>query len=136
MKYKKADRKSTGHVQRPRRFELRLSDEEHAQFLELEKALGMNRADIVRIWVLQHSKKMLVNTTEIMKLLDSTGTEIGRSGNKINKMAKQANILQQQGILQPSLIRDLATLFTEYIQLQRRLERTFRYLLRLIRRQA
>ncbi|VTP87517.1 hypothetical protein [Sphingobacterium daejeonense] len=97
MKYKKADRKSTGHVQRHRRFELRLSDEEHAQFLELEIALSMNRADIVRIWVLQHSKKMLVNTTEIMKLLDSIGTEIGRSGNKINEMAKTSQHLATTG---------------------------------------
>lgn len=136
MKNRIKKRNPASHQQRSRRFELRLSEAERTQFLELEKELGLSRADIVRIRVLQHSKKMLVNTTEIMKLLDSIGTEIGRSGNNINQLAKHANTLQQQGILQASLIRDLAPLLTEYIRLQRRLEQSIRQLIRLIRGQA
>ncbi|MFE2861678.1 ribbon-helix-helix domain-containing protein [Sphingobacterium multivorum] len=136
MKNKKGNRKPTTHEQRTRRFELRLSEAERAQFLELEKALGLSRADIVRIRVLQHSKKMLVNTAEIMKLLDSIGTEIGRSGNNINQLAKHANTLQQQGMLHSSLVRDLAPLLTEYIRLQRRLEQSIRQIIRLIRGQT
>lgn len=136
MKNRKANRKSISNEQRTRRFELRLSEAERAQFLELEKALGLSRADIVRIRVLQHSKKMLVNTTETMKLLDSIGTEIGRSGNNINQLAKHANTLRQQGMLHAALIRDLAPLLTEYIRLQRRLEQVIRQLIRLIRGQT
>ncbi|MBL1410080.1 plasmid mobilization relaxosome protein MobC [Sphingobacterium faecale] len=113
-----------------------MSEAERAQFLELEKELGLSRADIVRIRVLQHSKKMLVNTTEIMKLLDSIGTEIGRSGNNINQLAKHANILQQQGMLRAVLIRDLIPLLTEYVRLQRELEQSIRQLIRLIRGQT
>ncbi|WP_312362435.1 hypothetical protein [Sphingobacterium sp.] len=129
-------RKPASLEQRSRRFELRLSEAERAQFLELEKALGLSRADIVRIRVLQQSQKMLVNTTEIMKLLDSIGTEIGRSGNNINQLAKHANTLQQQGMLQSGLLRDLAPLLSEYIQLQRRLEQSIRQLIRLIKGQT
>ncbi|MCC2598289.1 hypothetical protein [Sphingobacterium sp. FBM7-1] len=136
MKNKKGNLKTVAHEQRTRRFELRLSEAERAQFLELEKALGLSRADIVRIRVLQHSKKMLVNTTEIMKLLDGIGTQIGRSGNNINQLAKHANTLQQQGMLHSTLIRDLAPLLTEYIRLQRKLEQSIRRLIRLIRGQA
>ncbi|WP_185212279.1 plasmid mobilization relaxosome protein MobC [Sphingobacterium mizutaii] len=136
MKNRKGNRKPTTHEQRTRRFELRLSEVERAQFLELEKALGLSRADIVRIRVLQHSKKMLVNTTEIMKLLDSIGTEIGRSGNNINQLAKHANTLQQQGMLHDVLIRDLIPLLTEYVRLQRELEQSIRQLIRLIRGQT
>ncbi len=136
MKKKKGNRKPTAHEQRTQRFELRLSEAERTQFLELEKALGISRADIVRIRVLQHSKKMLVNTTEIMKLLDSIGTEIGRSGNNINQLAKHANILQQQGMLHDILIRDLIPLLTEYVRLQRELEQSIRQLIRLIRGQT
>ncbi|MGJ1261786.1 hypothetical protein [Sphingobacterium spiritivorum] len=132
MKNRKANRKSLSNEQRNRRFELRLSEAERAQFFELEKALGLSRADIVRIRVLQHSKKMLVNTTEIMKLLDGIGTEIGRSGNNINQLAKHANSLQQQGMLHSAIIRDLAPLLTEYIRLQRKLEQSVRRLIRLM----
>ena len=136
MKNSIKKRKPASHEQRSRRFELRLSEAERTQFLDLEKSLGLSRADIVRIRVLQHSKKMLVNTTEIMKLLDGIGTEIGRSGNNINQLAKHANTLQQQGMLHSTLIRDLAPLLTEYIRLQRRLEQSIRQLIRLIRGQT
>lgn len=136
MKNRKGNRKPTAHEQRTRRFELRLSEAERAQFLELEKALGLSRADIVRIRVLQHSKRMLVNTTEIMKLLDSIGAEIGRSGNNINQLAKHANTLQQQGMLHAVLISDLIPLLTEYVRLQRELEQSIRQLIRLIRGQT
>ncbi len=136
MKNRKGNRKPTAQEQRTRRFELRLSEAERTQFLELEKALGLSRADIVRIRVLQHSKKMLVNTTEIMRLLDGIGTEIGRSGNNINQLAKHANTLRQQGMLHAVLISDLIPLLTEYVRLQRELEQSIRQLIRLIRGQT
>lgn len=136
MKSRKGNRKPTAHEQRTQRFELRLSEAERSQFLELEKALGLSRADIVRIRVLQHSKRMLVNTTEVMKLLDSIGTEIGRSGNNINQLAKHANTLRQQGMLHAALISDLIPLLTEYVRLQRELEQSIRQLIRLIRGQT
>lgn len=136
MKNRKGNRKPTAQEQRTRRFELRLSEAERAQFLELEKALGLSRADIVRIRVLQHSKRMLVNTTEVMKLLDSIGTEIGRSGSNINQLAKHANTLRQQGMLHASVISDLIPLLTEYVRLQRELEQSIRQLIRLIRGQT
>ncbi|WP_182982328.1 plasmid mobilization relaxosome protein MobC [Sphingobacterium sp. UME9] len=79
---------------------------------------------------------MLVNTTEIMKLLDGIGTEIGRSGNNINQLARHANTLQQQGMLRAVLIRDLVPLLTEYVRLQRELEQSVRQLIRLIRGQT
>ncbi|WP_166333041.1 plasmid mobilization relaxosome protein MobC [Sphingobacterium chungjuense] len=136
MKNRKRSNKPATCEQRTRRFELRLSEAERAQFLELEKALGLSRADIVRIRVLQHSKKMLVNTTEIMKLLDGIGTQIGRSGNNINQLAKHANTLRQQGMLHSVIMRDLAPLLTEYISLQRKLEQSVRRLIRLMRGQT
>ena len=130
MKNRKGNRKPTAHEQRTRRFELRLSEAERTQFLELEQSLGISRADIVRIRVLQHSKKMLVNTSEMMKLLDSIGTELGRSGNNINQLARHANILNRQQRLDPGVVAEFNALFTEYIRTQRELEKTLRQLLR------
>lgn len=135
MKSRTGKRKPLSNDQRTRRFELRLSEAERGQFLELEKSLGVSRADIVRIRVLQYSKRMLVNTTEMMKLLDSIGTELGRSGNNINQLARHANTLQRQGILHPALVHDLTPLLSEYIRVQRELEKSLRQLLRLMRRQ-
>ena len=136
MKNRTGKRKPLYNDQRTRRFELRLSEAERGQFLELEKSLGISRADIVRIRVLQHSKRMLVNTSEMMKLLDSIGTELGRSGNNINQLARHANTFQRQGILGAALIHDLTPLLGEHIRIQRELEKSFRKLIRLIRGQT
>lgn len=48
-----------GFVLKTRRFELRLSEQELQQLIELEKSLGISRADIVRIRVLQKQPKCL-----------------------------------------------------------------------------
>lgn len=135
MKSRTGKRKPLSNDQRTRRFELRLSEAERGQFLELEKSLGVSRADIVRIRVLQYSKKMLVNTAEMMKQLDSIGTELGRSGNNINQLARHVNTLQRQGITHPALVHDLTSLLSEYIRVQRELEKSLRQLLRLMRGQ-
>lgn len=116
-----------------RRFELRLSDQELNQFLELEKSLGISRADIVRIRVLKNSSKMLVNTKELMCQLDQIGAELGRAGNNINQLARHANILQKQGLLGPNVTAEFTSLFLEYIKVQRELEKLIRQIIRLMR---
>lgn len=136
MKNRIGKSKSASCEQRTKRFELRLSEAERSQFLELEKSLGLSRADIVRIRVLQYSKKMLVNTTKMMELLDGIGTELGRSGNNINQLARHANTLQKQGMLNPDPLNELTPLLSEYIRVQRELEKSFRKLIRLIRGQS
>lgn len=116
-----------------RRFELRLSDQELHQFLELERSLGISRADIVRIRVLRNSSKMLVNTKELMNQLDKIGAELGRAGNNINQLARHANILQKQGLLGPNVTAEFTSLFSEYIKVQRELEKLIRQIIRLMR---
>lgn len=93
-----------------RRFELRLSEPELHQFLELEKSLGISRADIVRIRVLKNSTKMLVNAKELMKQLDLIGAELGRSGNNINQLARHANVLHKRGMLRHEVTAEFSTL--------------------------
>jgi cation transport regulator ChaC len=116
-----------------RRFELRLSDEELKDFLALEKSLGISRADIVRIRVLKNSAKMLVNTKELMKQLDLIGTELGRSGNNINQLARHANTLHKQGQVTQGVVSDFIIVFTEYIKIQQELEKLIRQLIRLLK---
>ncbi|MBB5440632.1 cation transport regulator ChaC [Pedobacter sp. AK017] len=119
---------------RTRRFELRLTEDEFNVFVALEKSLGMSRADIVRIRVLKNSDVVLVNARELLGLLDSIGTELGRSGNNINQLARHANILRRQGMLEAQTADEFNHLFKQYIFLQTELEKSFRQLLRLMTR--
>ncbi|RZJ92797.1 MAG: MobC family plasmid mobilization relaxosome protein [Chryseobacterium sp.] len=116
-----------------RRFELRLSEEELLQFLDLEKSIGISRADIVRIRVLKNSTKMLVNSKELMGRLDEIGTELGRAGNNINQLARHANVLNKKEMLATGTFADLTSLMSSYIDVQRELEKILRQLIRLMR---
>lgn len=116
-----------------RRFELRLSEQELKQFLELEKSLGISRSDIVRIRVLKNATNMLVNAKELMKKLDVTGAELGRSGNNINQLARHANILHKQGLLSQSIATEFNSLLGEYITIQQELEKVIRQIIRLMK---
>lgn len=120
---------------RVRRFELRLSEAEHAQFLELERTLGISRADIVRIRVLKNSTKMLLDTRELFKRLDRIGAELGRVGNNINQLAKHANVLNKRGMLMPEIVESFNKLFTDHINVQKEMEKQFRQLIRLMKGQ-
>ncbi|MEJ5993252.1 plasmid mobilization relaxosome protein MobC [Pedobacter sp. Du54] len=118
-----------------RRFELRLSEQELMQFLEMEKSLGISRSDIVRIRVLKNADNMLTNTKELMKKLDGIGSELGRSGNNINQLAKHANILQKQGLLSQSVATEFTSLLGGYITVQQELEKNIRQIIRLMKGQ-
>ncbi|WP_313492286.1 plasmid mobilization protein, partial [Sphingobacterium multivorum] len=76
------------------RFELRLTENEKAQFLALEKSLGINRSEIVRNRVLNRSSRILVDSKTILQMLDTLGSELGRSGNNINQLARHINTLK------------------------------------------
>ncbi|MFD2964367.1 MULTISPECIES: ribbon-helix-helix domain-containing protein [Olivibacter] len=125
--YPSKDRLSAPKI---RRFELRLSEPELQQFLQLEKSLGISRADIVRIRVLKNSANMLVNAKELMKQLDGIGAKLGRSGNNINQLARHANILHNQGLLSQSVATEFNSLLGHYITVQRELEKIIRQIIR------
>ena len=116
-----------------RRFELRLSEQELKQFLELENSLGISRSDIVRIRVLKNAANMLLNAKELMKKMDAIGTELGRSGNNINQLARHANILHKQSLLSQSVVIEFNSLLGSYIVTQQELEKIIRQIIRLMK---
>lgn len=127
------DKKASVPLTKTRRFELRLSEVELQQFLELERFLGISRSDIVRIRVLKNSQGILINTKELMKVLDSTGAELGRAGNNINQLARHANGLAKQRMLNHEIISEFNILLTSYISVQQELEKIMRQLIRLMK---
>lgn len=117
------------------RFELRLTQNEKAQFIALEKSLGINRSEIVRNRVLNYSSGILVDSKTILQMLDTLGSEMGRSGNNINQLARHINTLKLQGKLEPGELSPFPSLIADYIKYQRQIEQEFRNLMRLIKGQ-
>lgn len=65
------------------RYYLSLSSAEHKKFTELAKSLGMSKSKIVRIMVIDESNIMLCNTVELIKALDSLGSQIAKIRNSL-----------------------------------------------------
>jgi len=118
---------------RNRRFELRLSENELLKFIELENMLGLSRSEIIRLRVLENSTSVMVNASDLLKKLDGIGTELGRSGNNINQLARHANTLNKEGKIDPQVVNTFINLFSEYIKIQVEIEKAMRQLIRLMR---
>lgn len=115
---------------RTRLIKAKLTDEEFARLLKIQKASGMNRMELIRRRVLSDGAAVTVNTAELLTALDAIGGELGRAGNNINQLARHANILNRQDKLAPGVVAEFNRLFTDYIRTQRKLEKNFRHLLR------
>jgi len=68
-------------------------------------------------------------------MLDTLGSELGRSGNNINQLARHINTLKLQGRLEPGELSRFPALIADYIKYQRQIEQEFRNLMRLIKGQ-
>lgn len=135
MEKNKPFRTETPKSKRVCRFELRLTENEKAQFLALERSLGINRSEIIRNRVLSHPSRTLVHSKTILQMLDTLGSELGRSGNNINQLARHINTLKLQGKLEPGELSRFPSLIADYIKYQRQIEQEFRNLMRLIKGQ-
>ena len=116
---------------RIKKIDVRFTQEEYDNILELEKTLGINKTDLVRTRVLSNVKVMVVNAKELIALLDQTGAEMGRCGNNINQLAKYANILSKSGKLSPVVIERFNYLFEQYIKNQENIDTTLRKVIRI-----
>ena len=108
----------------------RFTEEEYQKILELEKALGLSRADIIRARLLDNAPQMIINARDLIGHLDAIGAELGRSGNNINQLAHYANILQLKSVLSPVVIERFNLLFSRYIDNQKTLETALRRIIR------
>lgn len=115
---------------RNRLIKAKLTEEEFSELIRIQKASGMNRMELIRKRVLGSGTAVTVNMKEVLGELDAIGAELGRAGNNINQLARHANILNRQQRLDPGVVAEFNALFTEYIRIQRELEKTLRQLLR------
>jgi len=120
-------------LNRTKRFEVRLTVEEYNQLLDLEKQLGINRTEIIRVRGLKNLSKVLVDAKRVIATLDTIGAELGRSGNNINQLARHANVLNKHGLLAENVVIEFNSLFQDYIRIRNDTEKSFRQIIRLIR---
>lgn len=116
---------------RIKKIDVRFTQEEYDDVLELEKTLGLNKTDLVRARVLNDVTLMVVNARELIALLDKTGAEMGRCGNNINQLAKYANTLSKNGKLSPVVMERFNYLFEQYIELQKMMDVSLRKVIRM-----
>ncbi len=109
---------------------VRFTEDEYKDVAELEKQLGITKTDLIRIRVLSDANKIVINSKELIHHLDKVGAELGRIGNNINQLAKQANTLKLQGALNPVTISKFNALFEDYIKVQQLLEISLRKIIR------
>lgn len=118
-------------LKRVKKIDVRFTQEEYDDILELEKTLGLNKTDLVRARVLNNVKVAVVNAKELIALLDQTGAEMGRCGNNINQLAKYANYLSKRGSLSPVVIERFNILFEQYIKNQEKMDAGLRKVIRM-----
>ncbi|WP_162842752.1 MobC family plasmid mobilization relaxosome protein [Mucilaginibacter pineti] len=133
--------KKTRHTGRPKLLEgkrehiikAKLTEQELRQLKAMEQQLGLNRSEIIKGRVLHDSHSLVINAAELMKLLDGIGAELGRAGNNINQLARHANTLNKQDMLNPGTVAEFNQLLAAYVTLQQELEKCLRQIIRLMR---
>jgi len=121
----KLEGKRTKHIK------ARVTEDEYRMITNQWRSLSLKESDYLRLMVLKpDSVKIKVNASELIRLLDELGAELGRSGNNINQLARHANFLNKRGMLNAEIIAKFNGLFSEYISLFREIEKEIRLLLR------
>jgi hypothetical protein len=115
---------------RSKKIDVRFTEEEYEEVIALEVELGISKTELVRMRVLQDAGKIVINSKELLKHLDSIGAEMGRVGNNINQLAKHANTMKLQGALPPSVATKFNDLLEAYIRVQQSLETALRKIIR------
>ena len=72
---------------------------------------------------------MVQKPKELLSKLDTLGTEIGRTGNNVNQIAKKAHLMVKEGILSKQLILEFNEVMAAYNENSKELARAYRKLL-------
>jgi len=116
------------------RYYLSLSSAEHMKFTELAKSLGMSKSKIVRLMVIDESNIMLCNTVELIKALDSLGSQIAKIRNSLEPsipyyFTKEKHLEDNRNISSKTLKN-----IEDYFQTLGKIEAAFSELLKIIKK--
>jgi len=119
---------------RIKKIDTRFTEKEYEVIEALEKELGISKTDLVRMRILTDAPAILINAKELISHLNNLGTELGRSGNNINQLAKYGNALIKKGRLSPIVIERFTSLMETYHKQQLELQALFRKIVKLLTR--
>lgn len=130
MTRNKGGRPPVGDERRSFKIDVRFTEAEYRQVEQMEKELGIGKAELVRRKLLHDGKGLAVNSVELLNRLDAVSLELSRSGNNINQLARYANRLQKRGLLSAQVIDEYARLLRRHENDQMELAMLFRKLIR------
>lgn len=117
---------------RTKKIDARFTEDEYKLVLEMEQTLGIRKTDLVRNGLLENSKPVIINAKELIRHLDKAGSELNRSGNNINQLARYANSLNKKDILSPVVVERFNILLGQYLDNQKDLETVLRKIIRMM----
>ena len=129
------NRKQTGRPKmaegkRTKKVTARFTEDEYKTIRGLEETLGISKTDLVRERLLHGARLTMINAKELISELTKAGTELGRSGNNINQLARYANMLNKKNVLSPQVIEAFNLLFAKHLENRRELEVALRKIIR------
>jgi len=121
------NRKQTGRPKmaegkRTKKVTARFTEDEYKIINGLEETLGISKTDLVRERLLHGARLTIINAKELITELNVVGTELGRSGNNINQLARHANTLNKRGVLSPQVMDIFNLLFAKHLENRHNLE--------------
>lgn len=117
---------------RSKKIDARFTEEEYNQVLALEKELGVSKTELIRRGVLNNAPAVLINAKEMLRLLDTIGLELARSGNNINQLARYANTLSKRNILSQAVAERFNYLLSTHLAQQKDLTIALRKIIKLL----
>jgi hypothetical protein len=112
------------------KIDVRFTKDEYKLILELERALGISRTNLVRQRLLKNGDSIIINTKALILELNQIGAELGRSGNNLNQLAHYANVLNLKEILSPVVVERYLLLLDENLKSRSKLDATLRKIIR------
>jgi len=125
-KRSRSGRPSKADANRTKKITVRFTEDEYRMIGELEETVGISKTDLVRERLLHSARLTIINAKELTAVLNAVGTELGRSGNNINQLARYANTLTKKNVLSLAVIEHFNTLFATHIENRRQLEAALR----------
>lgn len=123
-------RGSSTRINRTRKIDVRFTEAEYQQILELERTLGVNKTDLVRSRVLDELPKVAGNAKVMMAQMEEITLEIRRCGNNINQIARHVNAMNLKGAIPAYIFEHFSGLFERYLDVLKRWESLMRQLIR------
>lgn len=115
---------------RTKKVTARFTEDEYKIIRGLEETLGISKTDLVRERLLHGARLTIINAKELIGELKKIGTELGRSGNNINQLARYANTLNKKDVLSPQVMDSFNLLFAEHLENRRALTVALRKVIR------